>query len=102
MLIVIGVLQRRRQPRPLLLFGGLALVSVAALELAIREHFAGYRSHTTLLAAVVGVGAARRALARRRCRRRCCSSSASSSGVVAFRLLRAAFARRARGLTFRA
>src|SRR3954451_21257489 len=37
---------RRRAP----LRFGLALVSLAALELSIREHFAGYRSHSTLLA----------------------------------------------------
>src|SRR5688500_15303349 len=29
---------------------GLILASLAGLELAIREHFAGYRSHSTLLA----------------------------------------------------
>ena len=29
-----------------------ALGSLAGLELAIREHFAGYRSHTTVLAAL--------------------------------------------------
>jgi len=34
---------------------GLALGSLAGLELAIREHFAGYRSHTLVLAAAVGV-----------------------------------------------
>lgn len=32
---------------------GLLLGSAGGLELSIREHFAGYRSHTTLLAAVV-------------------------------------------------
>ena len=34
---------------------GLALVTVASLELSLREHFAGYRSHSSLLsgAAVV-------------------------------------------------
>jgi hypothetical protein len=31
------------------------LGSLAGLELAIREHFAGYRSHTTVLAAAPGV-----------------------------------------------
>jgi hypothetical protein len=36
----------------ILIFGALALGSLAGLELSIREHFAGYRSHTTLLAAV--------------------------------------------------
>ncbi len=34
---------------------GLALGAIAGLELSIREHFAGYRSHTTLLAGAVGV-----------------------------------------------
>ena len=34
---------------------GLALGSIAGLELAIREHFAGYRSHNLLLAAAIGV-----------------------------------------------
>jgi uncharacterized membrane protein YhiD involved in acid resistance len=34
---------------------GLGLGSLAGLELAIREHFAGYRSHTLVLAAAVGV-----------------------------------------------
>jgi hypothetical protein len=34
---------------------GLGLGSLAGLELSIREHFAGYRSHTLVLAAAVGV-----------------------------------------------
>ena len=34
---------------------GLALGSLAGLELSIREHFAGYRSHTLVLSAAVGV-----------------------------------------------
>jgi hypothetical protein len=34
---------------------GLALGSLAGLELAIREHFAGYRSHNLLLSAAIGV-----------------------------------------------
>lgn len=35
---------------------GLVLGSLAGLELAIREHFGGYRSHTTLLAGTAAVG----------------------------------------------
>jgi hypothetical protein len=35
---------------------GLALGTLAGLETAIRDHFAGYRSHSTLLAAAAGVG----------------------------------------------
>jgi hypothetical protein len=34
---------------------GLVLGSLAGLELSLREHFAGYRSHTLLLAAAIGV-----------------------------------------------
>jgi len=35
-----------------ILVAGLALCAVGGLELAFREHFAGYRSHTLLLAGV--------------------------------------------------
>src|SRR5215218_1999301 len=35
---------------------GAVLCSIAGLELAIREHFGGYRSHTFLLAGAAGVG----------------------------------------------
>ena len=38
-----------------LLVTGLGLGSLAGLELSIREHFAGYRSHTLLLAGAAGV-----------------------------------------------
>jgi hypothetical protein len=38
-----------------LLATGLGLGSLAGLELSIREHFGGYRSHTTLLAGALGI-----------------------------------------------
>lgn len=44
---------------PAILLGGLLLGSLGGLELSLREHFAGFRSHTTLLA---GVGAVALAL----------------------------------------
>jgi hypothetical protein len=37
---------------------GLGLASLAALELTIREHFAGYRSHAALLAGAAAVAVA--------------------------------------------
>lgn len=43
------------QRSPTLIVTGLALGSLAGLELAIREHFAGYRSHTALLASAAGL-----------------------------------------------
>ena len=81
---------------------GVGLVGVASLELAIREHFAGYRSHSSLLALAaaiatmailgIGVGIARVA--------------AIGVGAVvfagAFLALRAAFRRRTGGMSFRA
>jgi hypothetical protein len=35
---------------------GAVLCSIAGLELAVREHFGGYRSHTFLLSGAAGVG----------------------------------------------
>jgi hypothetical protein len=37
---------------PILIAAGLALGSIGGLELSIREHLAGYRSHTAILAGV--------------------------------------------------
>ena len=48
-LLVLGMVKEN----PKLVFPGLALGSVGGLELSLREHFTGYRSHTTLLAGVV-------------------------------------------------
>lgn len=44
--LVIGVLGNHRTAIAV----GIALAGLGGLEVAIREHFAGYRSHTTLLA----------------------------------------------------
>jgi hypothetical protein len=38
-----------------MIVAGISLASLAALELTLREHFTGYRSHTSVLAGVVGV-----------------------------------------------
>jgi hypothetical protein len=43
-------------PRRAALLGcGFVLVTLAGLELALREHFAGFRSHSTLLAAIAAI-----------------------------------------------
>jgi hypothetical protein len=43
-------------PRGAVMIGaGLVLGSLAGLELAVREHFSGYRSHTLLLGGALGV-----------------------------------------------
>ncbi len=88
--------------RPAFIFCGLALVAVASLELSLREHFAGYRSHSSLLsgAAVVLViaplafftGLARIGLI----------AVGVAVFAVCFLVLRRAFLRRTGGLGFRA
>ncbi len=40
-----------------LVFGAMLLGSVAGLEVAIREHFGGYRSHTLVLSGIVAITA---------------------------------------------
>ncbi len=79
---------------------GLALVGLASLEVAIREHFAGYRSHSSLLALAgavltmgllgIGLGVARVVAV----------AAGALVFVVAFLVLRAAFRRRTGGMAF--
>lgn len=84
-----------------LVVGGLGLVFLASLELTIREHFAGYRSHSSLLALAaafaLGVplaltGAFDRAIV---------VAVALGAGAAAFLALRRTFARKSGGLTWR-
>jgi hypothetical protein len=83
------------------LAAGFVLVALAAVELAVREHLAGFRSHTTLLAgaAAMVVGTPLVALGAPR--------SVQVAGVVgalaaAWIVLRRAFVARTGGLGFRA
>jgi hypothetical protein len=56
-LLVIGFVSHGSRGR-VLLGCGLGLASLAALELTIREHFAGFRQHTSLLAGAAAVAVA--------------------------------------------
>lgn len=51
---VVGLIQQSTG----LVLGGLGLLVVSSLELAVREHLAGYRSHTSLIAAIAGLAVA--------------------------------------------
>ena len=80
---------------------GVALAGLGGLEVAVREHFAGYRSHTTLLAGavfVLTVGAlfylANQILA-------VALGIGAVAFAVAFYLARRAFQRASGGLSFR-
>ena len=80
--------------------GGLALASLAGLELSIREHFGGFRSHTTLLAGAVALAVVAATFFITRDR-----AAALPAGLVvfaaAFWVFRQAFARRSGGVGFR-
>ena len=57
-LLVLGALDLGSDRGKLLLVLGLALGSLGGLDTALREHLAGYRSHTTVIAALPAVTAA--------------------------------------------
>jgi hypothetical protein len=83
-----------------MILAGISLVSLAALELTLREHFAGYRSHTSVLAGFVGVFVlglgfvfAWPQLVK--------VGAGVAAFVVSFYLFREAFKRRSGGLGFR-
>jgi hypothetical protein len=87
--------------RAVLLGGGFILVTLSAGELSFREHFAGYRSHSSLLSGLVAVvvaipfyvGGVSQSLI---------PPIALVAGLVAFFFLRRAFVRRSGGVGFRA
>jgi hypothetical protein len=87
--------------RETLVTAGVALASLAGLEVSIREHFAGFRSHTALLAltAALLVGVP---LGLATDERLVGLGAGILAGVAAFPALRAAFTRRAGGLSWRA
>ena len=87
-----------------LLTGALALGSLAGLELSIREHFAGYRSHSTLIAAVfafVAMAVTFFAAGRGDAARVLLLPVAGITFMASFYWLREVFKRRSGGLGFR-
>jgi len=86
---------------PRVLGVGVALAGLGGMEVAIREHLAGYRSHSTLLAGTVFVFTvgglfylANQILA-------VCLAAGAVAFLVAFVLARRAFQRASGGLSFR-
>jgi hypothetical protein len=81
---------------------GFALASIGGLEVAAREHFAGYRSHTTLLASfgfVLVVGVLLYAV---RLTLPVSFGIGAAVFLVSFYLLRRAFQKASGGLSFKA
>ena len=99
-LIVVGFFTRG-ETGGILVTGGIVLVSLASLELAVREHITGYRSHSALLAgaAAVLVGALGFVVGLPQI---AILLVAVIVGISAFAALRGMFRRKAGGLTWRA
>jgi hypothetical protein len=102
---VVGFIRFNTHSGKVMVVGAMCLGSLGGLEVSIREHFAGYRSHTTLLAAssavasmiLISVIAGKVGLA--------ILGVVVGIGVIVFVLafwgLRQAFIRRSGGLGFR-
>jgi hypothetical protein len=100
-LIIAGVVTHGPR-RGVLLVCGFVLVTLSSLELSIREHFSGYRSHTTLLAGISAVLADVPLYFWTKLPPEVLLVVGIVVFGVAFSLLRQAFQRRAGGLGFRA
>jgi len=57
-LLVLGLLSFDSDRGKAMLLSGMLLGSLGGLDTALREHFAGFRSHTTILAALPAVALA--------------------------------------------
>jgi hypothetical protein len=100
-LIVVGfVTGVRTDGGRLALLCGLVLASLGGLDTALREHFAGFRSHSSLLAGLPGVLVAG-GLFFGRAPWAAVAGGAVLTFAVAFWWFRAAFRRRSGGLSFR-
>jgi hypothetical protein len=100
-LIVAGLLSDGRRSA-LLLACGVALAALAGLELSVREHFAGFRSHSTLLAGAAAVATAIPLFLLTGLPQAALVAIAVAVFAAAFTALRAAFRARSGGIGFRA
>jgi uncharacterized membrane protein (UPF0136 family) len=57
-LLVLGLINYDTERGRAMLVSGMLLGSLGGLDTALREHFSGYRSHTTILAGLVAVALA--------------------------------------------
>lgn len=80
---------------------GVVLAGLGGLEVAVREHFAGYRSHTTLLAGMVFVVAVGLLYYLAGLVLAVALPIGASAFLLAFFVLRRAFQRASGGLSFR-
>jgi len=95
--LVVGVVGGNQN----LIGAGVVLAGLGGLEVAVREHFAGYRSHTTLLAGFPAVVVAVALFYVGDQIIAVCLAAGAVVFAVAFYLARRAFQRASGGLSFR-
>jgi hypothetical protein len=95
--LVVGVVSTN----PKLIGVGVVLAGLGGLEVSAREHFAGYRSHTTLLAGTVFVLTVGCLFYLANLILAVCLGIGAVAFLTAFFLLRRAFQRASGGLSFR-
>jgi uncharacterized integral membrane protein len=81
---------------------GVVLAALGGLEVSVREHFAGYRSHTTLLAGVVFVLVTGGLFYLVNLILATCLVAGGVAFAISFYVLRRAFQRASGGLSFKA
>ncbi|MEX2447154.1 MAG: hypothetical protein WD404_00220 [Solirubrobacterales bacterium] len=81
---------------------GVVLAGLGGLEVSVREHFAGYRSHTTLLAGTVFVLVTGGLLYLAGLILAICLAAGAAAFLAAFMALRRGFRRASGGLSFKA
>ena len=97
-MLVIGVVTQS----PTAIGVGVVLAALGGLEVSAREHFAGYRSHTTLLSGVVFVLVTGGLFYLAGLILATCLIAGAVAFAVSFYFLRRAFQRASGGLSFRA
>jgi len=99
-IVLLGVGVFSKSPTALAL--GVVLAALGGLEVAAREHFAGYRSHTTLLAGTLFVLVTGALFYLANLILAVCLAVGAVSFLIAFVALRRAFQRASGGLSFKA
>lgn len=97
-MLVIGVVGKN----PTAIGVGVVLAGLGGLEVSVREHFAGYRSHTTLLAGTVFVLVTGGLFYLAGLILAVCLAAGAVAFATSFYVLRRAFQRASGGLSFRA
>ncbi len=97
-MLVIGIVSRS----PTAIGVGVVLAALGGLEVSAREHFAGYRSHTTLLAGVAFVLVTGALFYLVGLILAACLAAGATTFAISFYLLRRAFQKASGGLSFKA